>query len=146
MRINKFFLLARKEKKFISIYCLIWKVRIRLWFSSYKKTRIWCAQKVNNKYLHHQSQDTFGRKFLLNAVNITSNYVPKATCLTKALAADTVLKQSQFESHLFVGIKRNDDNYFESHAWLQDDKDIIFGGDFSTSFKPILIEKYSTTS
>jgi len=77
---------------------------------------------------------------LLKFVEIASRYVPKATCLTKALVADTVLKQHEYESHLFIGIKRNNDNSFEAHAWIQDKENIIFGGNFSSSFKPIFVE------
>lgn len=118
----------------------MWMVRVRLWIYTYHKTKRLCERQTALK-LHASYSNQIDRNKILKLVNTVSRFVPKATCLTKALVAHTILKQFDFESRLFVGIKKNDDSSFEAHAWLQDDRSIIFGGDFSASFKPILVEK-----
>lgn len=116
----------------------MWKIRVRLWITSYKQTKKWCSKQsldLNDVYF-------LNKESLLRLVNAASFLVPHATCLTKALTAHTVLKQYNYENMLYVGVKKKENSTFEAHAWLQDkDKNIIFGGDFSSSFKPIMIEE-----
>lgn len=136
--LQKYINLSYIEKyEIIRIMLFMWTVRIRLWTTSYKKTKEWCNQQGT-----HTKVSSLGQERLLRLVNGASKFVLHSTCLTKALTAHTILKQYSVENMLLVGVKQDKDSDFEAHAWIQDlDSNIIFGGDFSNSFKPIMIEK-----
>jgi hypothetical protein len=54
------------------------------------------------------------------AIMIVSRVVPRATCLTQALAAQVLLGRRGFTSHLRIGVG-NQSGAFRAHAWLEDD-------------------------
>jgi hypothetical protein len=51
-----------------------------------------------------------------------------STCLTRALAAQLLLRRSGIASRLCIGVKRDHQRKFEAHAWLERDGEIILGG------------------
>lgn len=62
------------------------------------------------------------------AIQVASRYVPKATCLPRALAAQLLLIQSAYPADLQIGVVRNDDGKFEAHAWVTGESGIVIGG------------------
>ena len=62
------------------------------------------------------------------AIQVASWYVPKATCLPRALAAQLLLIQSAYPAHLQIGVARNEVGKFEAHAWVTSESGIIIGG------------------
>ena len=52
------------------------------------------------------------------AVRATSRYVPGATCLTQALAAQVLLSGAGYSPRVEIGVAKSDKNQFEAHAWL----------------------------
>src|SRR5712672_3472911 len=52
------------------------------------------------------------------AVRAVSRYVPGATCLTQALAAQTFLARSGHESHIEIGVRKDEQDRFMAHAWV----------------------------
>ncbi len=68
------------------------------------------------------------------AVTIVSRYVPRATCLTQALAAELLLRRAGYPVYLRLGAARGPDERFEAHAWVECDGRVVIGG---------AIERYS---
>lgn len=62
------------------------------------------------------------------AVGTASRYVPRATCLTQALAAQLLLAGEGEASRLHVGVARASDGTFRAHAWLESEGRIVIGG------------------
>lgn len=62
------------------------------------------------------------------AVHHASRLVPRATCLTQALAAQIMLARRGFSSTVHIGVKRDDTTAFEAHAWLTF-RDVVILGD-----------------
>ena len=134
-KINKFILLDNEEKKLLfKIYIFIWIVRLRLWFTSYAKTKVWSEKKINAYFATFQEK-VFKEQILLQFINTASRLIPKASCLTKALAGHTILKFFNCQNDLYIGVKINSNSDFEAHAWLQKDQTILLGGDFSSSLR-----------
>ncbi len=77
------------------------------------------------------------------AVNVASasRYVPRATCLTQALAAFVLLKSSTFPATFRIGVARNEFGNFEAHAWTESDGIVVIGGS-----KSELYQKYALLS
>src|SRR5215203_6202030 len=65
---------------------------------------------------------------LVWAVTAASRYVPKATCLTQALAAHILLGRHGYPTQLRVGIARGEEGRLEAHAWLENQGKVIVGG------------------
>jgi hypothetical protein len=62
------------------------------------------------------------------AVGRMSTYVPAATCLTQALAADWLLKWLGQPSELRIGATKDAKGDFHAHSWLESGGRIVIGG------------------
>ena len=62
------------------------------------------------------------------AVQTSARHVPKATCLTQALAAQTLLRRLGFRADLHIGVARDSSKQFQAHAWVVSDGKVIIGG------------------
>jgi len=71
--------------------------------------------------------DPARRRRITGAVRLASALIPGATCLTQALAAQSLLRLRGDSPKLCVGVKRSTQGIFEAHAWLEADGRIILG-------------------
>jgi Transglutaminase-like superfamily len=67
-------------------------------------------------------------RFIAGNVSKVSRYVPRATCLTQAIAAMVLLKQYSYPAALCIGVARNTAGEFEAHAWIESNGNIVIGG------------------
>jgi hypothetical protein len=51
--------------------------------------------------------------------------VPRATCLTQALAAQVLLMRAGIESRIVLGVRNEND--FQAHAWVESQGSILLG-------------------
>jgi hypothetical protein len=65
---------------------------------------------------------------LTQSVTAVSRYVPQATCLTQALAAQILLHRYGHPASLRIGVARSQSGKFEAHAWLESDGVVVIGG------------------
>lgn len=63
------------------------------------------------------------------AVNAAAQRIPRATCLTRALAARILLRYFGYETRLCLGVAHNDDHSLRAHAWLEREGRVVLGGD-----------------
>ena len=61
------------------------------------------------------------------AIQVVSRRVPRASCLTQALAAQMILARYGYNSQLRVGVTRESPDGFRAHAWVESDGKIIVG-------------------
>lgn len=64
---------------------------------------------------------------IVGYVRKVSNYVPKASCLTQALAALLLLRKSGQNVEMKIGVAKDDRSRLIAHAWLEKDGQIILG-------------------
>ena len=62
------------------------------------------------------------------AVPTVSRYIPRSTCLTRALATQALLSRSGYESRIELGVAKNEQCRFEAHAWVMCGDQIVIGG------------------
>ena len=70
--------------------------------------------------------------------------VPRASCLTQALAATMLLARHGHAATLRIGVAKNDDGSLRAHAWLESAGRTILGGsDFSefTQLPPVALSR-----
>ena len=60
--------------------------------------------------------------------------VPRATCLTQALAASVLLARHGHPATLRVGVAKNEDGSLRAHAWLESGGRTLLGGPDSDAF------------
>jgi hypothetical protein len=70
------------------------------------------------------------------AVETVARSVPRATCLTQALAADALLRRSGRSPHLRIGVAR-DAGALEAHAWIELDGRVLVGDHDLHRFTPL---------
>lgn len=71
------------------------------------------------------------------AVEVAARYVPRATCLTQALAAQALLGQEGVPADLRLGVAKDRDGKFQAHAWLEQEGRVILGHCRETSYTPL---------
>jgi hypothetical protein len=59
------------------------------------------------------------------AIRLASRYVPRATCLTQALAAQVLLIHAGIKSRIVLGVSNEKD--FRAHAWVESEGSILLG-------------------
>lgn len=66
------------------------------------------------------------------AVRVASRYLPGATCLTQALAAQALLTHSGFPAQVEIGVAKDSDEekvrQFRAHAWVVCHGQVVLGG------------------
>jgi transglutaminase superfamily protein len=75
---------------------------------------------------------------LTRAVHAASRFVPRSTCLVKALALQALLARRGGVGILHVGVKTTQVAGFEAHAWLELDGEIVIGEGARHGFAPLL--------
>lgn len=80
------------------------------------------------------------------SVRIASQYVPKATCLTQALALQSFLTRAGHEGQVEIGVAKGEAG-FEAHAWVICGEQVVIGGPDVTRYERITTwEPQSTKS
>jgi hypothetical protein len=80
------------------------------------------------------------------AVRVVSRYVPCGTCLTQAMAAQTLLAASGYDSRVEIGVNTDEQCRFQAHAWLVCGDEIVLGGAQAGSYVPLASWKSSPES
>ena len=70
------------------------------------------------------------------AVDAAARRIPRASCLTQAVAAQYLLLRNGHESELRVGVARGAEG-FRAHAWIEHGGRILVGGAKSAVFTPL---------
>ena len=65
---------------------------------------------------------------LVWAVKVASRYLPRATCLTQALAAQALLARAGHKSCIEIGVAKDAEHRFEAHAWVICGDQVVIGG------------------
>jgi Transglutaminase-like superfamily len=70
------------------------------------------------------------------AVGAAARLVPRATCLVRALAAQTLLARRGYASELRLGVSGGLSRTFEAHAWIERDGQVLVGGPVDPRYVP----------
>lgn len=76
---------------------------------------------------------------LVSAVETISHYLPHATCLTQALAAQALLFRSGFPAQVEIGVAKDDDRRLRAHAWVVCYGQVVLGGRQSDHYNSVMI-------
>ena len=62
------------------------------------------------------------------AVTVASRYLPAVTCLTQALATQTLLSWYGHPTNLRIGVMKDESGQLQAHAWVESEGAIVIGG------------------
>lgn len=105
---------------------LVWLVRLGLWLLPFQFTRRltrWLARPAT-EFTGWPAAEQIGW-----AAEVASQLVPRATCLTQALAAQILLRRYGHPASLCIGVTRGQNDQFEAHAWVECGGAVIIGGE-----------------
>lgn len=69
------------------------------------------------------------------AVRAVGRRVPRASCLTQALAVQVLLARRGYSSHLRIGVAREPDGTFAAHAWVEINGGVLVGGTGASRYR-----------
>ncbi|HWK65878.1 MAG TPA: lasso peptide biosynthesis B2 protein [Rhizobiaceae bacterium] len=98
-------------------------VRLGLTVLSYRRMRAWFP------VAPAQGVPTAGDlRRVAWGVRNAARLVPRASCLTQALAGQFILARQGNSSRVRIGVARDDQGRFLAHAWLVSEDRIVLGG------------------
>jgi hypothetical protein len=71
------------------------------------------------------------------SIGMTQPFVPRASCLTQALAGEVLLRRSGHEAGLHLGVRHAPAGDLRAHAWLESDGRIVTGGPGHERYAPL---------
>jgi hypothetical protein len=98
-------------------------VRLGLTIFSYSTVKRWIPERTNGATATAEILSRVGW-----AVRNSARLVPKASCLTQALAAQLLLARSGYRSQLRIGVAADPTGRLLAHAWLVSNGRVVVGG------------------
>jgi len=133
-QLRKFFALpARNQLFLVKVTCLVALIRVGLWllpFQSLRQLLSHFSSPVNDA----PAASAAGVRRVVEAVKITSRFIPQATCLTRALSVQVLLLRRGYPADLKIGVAKNEDAEFVAHAWIESQGQIVIGGTESITY------------
>lgn len=115
----------RYKKQLGQCFLLVVGVRIGLWILPFRT-----LDRLLNR-IHatgDRATDWPTVRRIVRGVRASSRVVPRATCLTQALATQAVLRMNGQASDLRFGVEKDEFQKFGAHAWIEVDGRIVIGG------------------
>jgi len=140
-RLRKFLSLSPSERSLLfKAFTLLWGIRLGLWLLSFQTLRRLLARVTDfSKAASHPdspSPERYGW-----AVGVASRYVPKATCLSQALAAQVLLERQGHASQLHIGVVQDEKKELRAHAWLWCQGKVVIGESRLERYTPLLVSE-----
>ncbi len=117
---------------------LVWGFRLGLWLLPFAQLRP-LPDRLTRRFKKFTPRHKFPVKTLAWSIKLTARRIPKATCLTQALAAQTLLQLYGYEARLCIGATLDGKRNLSAHAWITHKQEVILGQlpDLA-NFKPLL--------
>ncbi len=127
-RLRKFLHLTSRDRRLlITAVFLLGTIRLGLRFIPFRTVQRIVGHRAQAPTSSHQI-DQPSIEQLVWAVKVASQYVPKATCLTQALATQIVLGRHGYSTQLCIGAARTQERRLEAHAWVENQGKVVVGG------------------
>jgi hypothetical protein len=123
-RLRRFLTSHADRRLLFQSFCFLAGVRLGLWIAP--------AKLVSQSLSYNQSAADSGKndwsaiRQVVSAVKFWSRFVPKATCLTQALATQRILRRRGQHCVVKIGVNRAVDD-LAAHAWIEIEGRIVIG-------------------
>jgi hypothetical protein len=127
-RLSKFVALPAADRWLLAqAGLLVVSIRIGLWVLPFR----WLKEFIGSMGQGAAEPQGLNRDFPFKVawtVQVSSQLVPRASCLTQALATQLMLARRGYQSNLRIGVMRDEGGKFEAHAWVESQGVVIIGG------------------
>lgn len=106
---------------------LLGAIRLGLWLLSFQTLQKMVTRAAQGSLKPRKAGQAPVDKIVW-AVRVASRYVPEATCLTQALAAQVLLARRGHPVNLRLGVARSETGEFQAHAWVECQGRVVIGG------------------
>jgi hypothetical protein len=126
-------LTATEKRILLRVLFVVGVARAALWVVSTDKARKLTAQAAAGA--------SGSLEQMVWAVTVAGRYLPDATCLTQALAAQALLTQSGFPSQVEIGVAKDEDDQrrLQAHAWVVCHGQVVLGGPQANHYNSIIV-------
>ena len=126
--LRKFLRLPAAERRlWITSLFLVGAIRVGLWLLPFRRLRRLAANVATESAAQAQAEWISPAR-IGRTVTVVSRYVPRATCLTQALAAQTLLGRYGYPATLRLGVTLGETGEFQAHAWVESGGAVVIGG------------------
>lgn len=106
---------------------LLWAIRLGLWLLPFQTLRALLVR-VARPPAGSPPRDPSVPDRIAWGVAVASRYLPRATCLTQALAAQALLARNGHPACVRIGVATTGARQFHAHAWVESQGRVVFGG------------------
>ncbi|MEN6553263.1 MAG: lasso peptide biosynthesis B2 protein [Methanobacterium sp.] len=133
------FMKLSSREKHLALQSLFWVLRVRLmiWIFPFPHVQK-RVQKMASSASRKDSKPDPGVSMprIRFMIIMASRYIPRATCLVQALAGHILFSKYGYSTLIKIGVL-NEDGFFEAHAWLEQDGNVVLG-ESEKDYKTIL--------
>jgi hypothetical protein len=128
VRLRKLLRLSTRDRRLLAEAPLwVAAVRMGLWVVRFPSLRRFLDARIRVRS-NGTWDDRPPIERIIWAVRIASLHLPRASCLTQALAAQILLGRRGHAADLRIGVARGVDGVLEAHAWLDCQGRVVIGG------------------
>jgi hypothetical protein len=102
-------------------------VRLGLWLLPFQVLRSWLIRLMPT-VADEAARDPAAVDRVAVSVGLISPFVPRAHCLTQALATQALIARRGCSSRLCIGVAKAGTTRFKAHAWVEHLDRIVIGG------------------
>lgn len=118
----------------IEAVLVVFAVRVALWVLPSATILRWVRADTSRREPHRPAREVEAATIAW-AVDAAARRIPRATCLTQAVAGRILLRRYGHAAELRVGVVRDPDG-FRAHAWIEQGGRVLIGGAGSRRFVP----------
>jgi hypothetical protein len=111
---------SANQKLVLKTFFLSYYIRLITWILPFPRVR-----RISRELGNESEKDRLDAHRLIWSVQVTSPYVYRSTCLTKALTTQILLDRHHYPSTLRIGVVKEEE--FEAHAWLEMGDEVVLG-------------------
>ena len=127
-RLRKVLRLPPAERRLlVTATLLLGAIRLGLWLLPYSTFQRMLARAME-RFAGSRKPSRFSADRIGWAVAAAGRYVPQATCLTQALAAQALLAAAGHPARLCIGVAKGGLGELQAHAWVESQDRIVVGG------------------
>ena len=129
-QVGRFVQLSPAERRlFLKAGGAVVAVRLGLWILPFPRLRRIVAGLARRPEAHPLALCAYpAPQRIVRAVVLVSRYVPAATCLTQAMAAQVLLARYGYTTSLRIGVAKGERGQLLAHAWLESEGRVVIGG------------------
>src|SRR5262245_954482 len=117
--------LARADRQLLmGAAAHLWAIRLGLWLLPFQTLR----RLLDRASLMSPVSELRSPGRIAWAVAAAARYVPRATCLTQAMAVEVLLRRNGHHARIHLGVARSRAKAFQAHAWVESRGKIVIGG------------------